>query len=454
MSDTSRDLTKGPVWRALAAMSAPMMLGIVAVISVGVADAYFLGQLGGAPLAAIGFIYPVTAAVTSLSIGLSAGANATVSQAIGRGDSDDASARIGLHAVALGVALSLFVGLAIYLGFPALFGLLGAGDRVMTEIAPFMPWWCLSFPFLVLMMLINALFRAHGDAAVAAIVMVGSAVVNIGLDPVLIYGWGPIPALGTEGAAMATFVARLVAAGAVFIYAIRQGLLRLTDTPAKDLGWSLTELGKVGGPAAFSNAINPAGMAAVTAAVATLGETAVGGFGAATRVQSMVMVPMLALSAGIGPVVGQNWGADKPDRAARTVQAAFAFCLGYGVLIGLALSLFARPIASALASDAEAAGYAAIYLRVVGWSLFGYGILVTANAAMNARSRAGWSMSLSLSRIFLVYLPGAWAGVSLFGFAGITGAAVLANVLVSGAAVFAVHRTGLFLPAKLKQTFA
>ena len=316
-----------------------------------------------------------------------------------------------------------------------------------------MPWWCLSFPFLVLMMLINALFRAHGDAAVAAIVMVGSAVVNIGLDPVLIYGWGPIPSLGTEGAAMATFAARFVAAGAVFIYAIRLGLLRLTDTPAKDLGWSLTELGKVGGPAAFSNAINPAGMAAVTAAVATLGETAVGGFGAATRVQSMVMVPMLALSAGIGPVVGQNWGADKPDRAARTVQAAFAFCLGYGVLIGLGLSLFAGPIAGALASDAEAASYAATYLRVVGWSLFGYGILVTANAAMNARSRAGWSMGLSLSRIFVVYLPGAWAGVSLFGFAGITGAAVLANVLVAFAAVFAVHRTGLFRPGTLKQTF-
>ena len=99
------DLTEGPVWRALARVSAPMSLGILAVLSIGLADAYFLGQLGGAPLAAVGFIYPVTTALASLAIGLSAGANAAVSQALGREDEDSAVARMSLHAAGLGLLL-------------------------------------------------------------------------------------------------------------------------------------------------------------------------------------------------------------------------------------------------------------------------------------------------------------------------------------------------------------
>lgn len=102
----SRDLTKGPIWRALTEVSAPMSFGILSVLSVGVIDAYFLGQLGGAPLAAIGFIFPVTAAFTSLAIGLSAGANAIVSQSLGKGDDAEITARYGLHACSLGLVLA------------------------------------------------------------------------------------------------------------------------------------------------------------------------------------------------------------------------------------------------------------------------------------------------------------------------------------------------------------
>ena len=454
MANNTRDLTTGPVWWELTLMSGPMMLGILAVLSVGIADAYFLGKLGAAPLAAVGFIYPVTAAVTSLSIGLSAGANALVSQAIGREESEAAAARMGFHAVGTGLVLSTLAALAFYFLNPALFRLLGASDEVLAEIALFMPWWCASFPFLVTMMLSNAIFRAHGDSKVSATLMVMSAVVNVGLNPILIFGWAFIPALETEGAALATFIARASVAVLAVGYAIRVGILFLCSDPLKSLGNSLEKLGKVGGPAAFSNAINPAGMAAVTAAVATLGEAAVGGFGAATRVQSLALVPMLALSSGIGPVVGQNWGAEQKDRAAQALQAALAFCAIYGLTLGLVLLAFAEPIAALIASEGEAASYGATYLRIVGLSLFGYGFVVVTNAAMNARDKAVWSMGLSLARIFLVYLPGAWLGVTLLGFAGISWAAFIANVAAAAAALWVAWMTGLLRPQALKQTFA
>lgn len=453
MAQGTRDLTSGPVWRGLAVMTGPMMLGILATILTGLTDAFFLGRLGGAPLAAVGFIYPVTMAITSLSIGLSAGANAAVSQAIGRRDDETATARVGLHAVLYGTALATLVTLVFWVGHRWLFGLLGAGDDVLPEISAYLPWWCLSFPFVVAMMLSNALFRAHGNAKVAMVVMTTVAILNIALTPALIFGVWIIPALETAGAGMATFIARALGGVVALWWAFRQGLLSLASKPWKDMWYSARVLAEVGAPAAFSNAINPAGMAAVTAAVAVVSEAAVGGFGAATRIQSLALVPLLALSAGIGPVVGQNWGAGRQDRAARGFQAAAAFCIGYGLLVGAVLYTFAGQLGPLVAGGSEPGEFAATYLRVVGLSLFGYGILVVANAAMNARSRALWSMGLSLGRIFLIYIPGAWLGVTLADYLGITIAAALANVAAAAAAVWAAWMVGLLRPGTLRKTF-
>ncbi|GFE66106.1 MATE family efflux transporter [Litoreibacter roseus] len=439
----NRKLTEGPVWKALAQISAPMSFGIFAVLSVGIADAYFLGQLGQNPLAAVGYIYPVTTSITSLAIGLSAGANTVVSQSLGREDEDSVACRLALHAFGLGLCLAIIAAIAFWLAHPWIFGLIGASDEVMTEVSAYTNWWALSFPFLVMMMITNSIFRAHGDGTTSAAIMIFSAVINVLITPLLVFGWGPIPGFETAGAAMATFIAQLTACVAAVTYAVRRGMLALGDTPLKGIRDSVKDIANVGAPAALSNAINPAGMAAVTAAVATLGDTAVAGFGAATRVQSLAIVVMLALSSGIGPVVGQNWGAKREDRARLAVRAAWTFCLGYGAALAVLLTIFAGPIAQMIASDEGAAEYTALYLRVVGCSLFGYGILVTANAAMNARSKAGWSMGLSLSRIFLVYLPGAWIGVTLLGYIGILVAAVAANVFAVLGAIYTGRKTKL-----------
>lgn len=438
-----RDLTQGPVWRALGSMSAPMSFGIFAVLSVGLADAYFLGQLGGAELAAVGFIYPVTTAITSLSIGLSAGANAALSQGVGRGDDDEATRRLGLHAISLGLGLSLMVALIVWAAYPLIFSALGAAGNVSTNIAAYIPVWAMSFPFLVVMMITNAVFRAHGDSLTSAWIMVLAAVVNVGLNPLLIFGMWGLPELGMTGAAISTLVGRIIAVALALYIAWRRGLLGWCGSFFSGLWASVRNILNVGLPAAFSNAINPAGMALVTAAVATVGEAAVAGFGAATRIQSMALVPLLALSSGIGPVIGQNWGADKQERARATTATAFWFCLGYGALVALVLGVFAEPLAGIFASGSEDAAYAATYLRFVGLSLFGYGLVVTANAAMNARDKAVWSMSLSLGRIFALYLPLAWVGALTMGYAGIIAAAVLANVLAGWAAVVAAKGTGL-----------
>lgn len=324
-----------------------------------------------------------------------------------------------------------------------MFGALGASGAVAKEIGAYMPLWAASFPFLVTMMIVNSVFRAHGDGATSAGIMILAAFFGIALNPVFIFGWGPIPEMSTAGAALSTFVGRVVALLAGLWVAWRRGLLGVCGRQLKGLWTSSRKILKVGVPASLSNSINPAGMALVTAAVATVGDEAVAGFGAAGRVQSIVLVPLMALSAGIGPVVGQNWGAEKYDRTHTATQWAFGFCLVYGALVGIALLLLATPVAGLLASGERDLEFAAQYLRIVGLSMFGYGIVVIANAAMNARGKALWSMSLSLGRIFVIYLPLAWAGVAMFGYVGILFAAVLANVLGALAAVVATSRTGV-----------
>ena len=440
---TDQDLNRGSVGRALTRVSAPMTVGILGILSVGLADAFFLARHGEASLAAIGFIFPVITALTSLSIGLSAGTSAVLSRAIGSGAQSDAQVRMTLHAMLLGAGLSCAVAIVFYSGARELFSLMGARNEVLEAALGYVPYWCLSFPLLVMGMSLNSAFRAAGKSEVAAIVMVLQAAVNIALDPLMIFGLGPIPEQGTAGAGLATLIARALAFTGVCLFAAKVRALRFDCAPFRNIWLSCRAIGRVGAPAALSNAINPAGMAIVTAAVATIGDSAVAGFGAAGRVQAFLIVPMLALSSGIGPVVGQAWGADKTERARNAVRLCFLTCLVYGLTVAATLLVLADPVADLMTGGDGAAGYTASYLRYVSWGFFGYGILITANAAMNARDRALWSMTLSAARIFVIYVPLTWVAVWVVGYSGVLFSTVFANVLTAWGALIACQAVGL-----------
>ncbi|MGR3270229.1 MATE family efflux transporter [Thalassococcus profundi] len=185
------DLNRLPVWRALARTSAPMTIGILGVLTVGLADAWFLARAGETELTAIGFIYPVIVALTSLSIGLGAGTSAVVSQALGRtGGDDSTSARLALHSLLIASVLAVTTALLFWLTAPVLFGLMGARDAVLDAVLAYVPYWCLSFPPMVAGMALNAVYRAGGESQIAATVMLLQSVLNIALDPLFIFGWG------------------------------------------------------------------------------------------------------------------------------------------------------------------------------------------------------------------------------------------------------------------------
>ena len=441
MTQARSELNQGPVARQLARLSAPLSIGIFGVLAVGLSDAFFLARAGQTELTAIGFVYPVIVAVSAFSVGLSAGANTALSQARGREATDEAVAVLALHACILGACIGIMIAVSLWLMAPWLFSILGAEDRVLDAILSYLPFWIASFPILVVTMILNSAFRAAGDGLTAAMIMVITAVLNIALTPALIFGYGPMPEMGMAGAGLATLLARVFALSLAIVLALRRDMVVLTKRPFEGLWGSIREIFGVALPAGASRAINPAGMAAVTAAVATVGDVAVAGFGAASRVQAIALVPFFALAAGLGPVVGQAWGAGDEDRARSAMRAATVFVVIYGAALAAVLAFFADPLARLMTADEASAAYTADYLRFVGWSLVGYGLAVAANAAVTGRSRAVWAMGLSLSRIGLLYIPFAWLGVLTLGYPGVLAAAVAANVGAFWGALIATSAT-------------
>ncbi|WP_223428880.1 MATE family efflux transporter [Tateyamaria pelophila] len=443
MNSAKADLNSGSVAEQMARVSAPMLVGLISVIAIGLSDAFFLARAGEAELAAVGFVYPIIVAVSAFSVGLAAGANTALSQARGAQKDDDVVRRLALHAALLGLAFGLTFALLFWLAAPLLFSLLGAEGAVLDNILAYLPFWIASFPILVVTMILDSAFRAAGDGLTVACVMVLTAVLNITFTPILIFGTGPAPEMGMAGAGLGTLAARAIAFSLIVFLSIRRRMISIGFTSAHGLRGSVRQIVGTALPAALSRAINPAGMAIVTAAVAVLGDTAVAGFGAAARVQAIAVVPFAALAAGVGPVVGQAWGAGNKLRAREAMRTAAVFSLCYGVVLGLTLFTFARPLAQFMTAGGSSTDYAASYLRFVGCSIGTYGFVLVANAAMIGRSQAKWAMGLSLARIGIIYIPLAWLGMFTLGYPGILAAAILANLCGTWGALIAARATGI-----------
>ena len=430
-----RDLTQGPVAGHLARLGLPMVLGIIGVLSISLADAYFLGRLGTGELAAISFTFPVVLTLQSLGIGLSAGASSVAARAIGGGDTGEAK-RLATDSLILAVLIiSLLTALGLVFVRP-LFAALGAEGAVLDDIVSYMRVWFFGLPFLVVPMVANGLIRANGDSVAPSAIMVVAAVVNLALDPIFIFGWGPVPRLEVEGAAWASLISRavtFVAAMAILIF--REKLLTAVIPSLADLLASWRRVLAVGAPAAVSTSINPLAITVVTGMLAGFGNETVAAFGVATRIESLASVPMLALSSAIGPVAGQNWGKDQPARAAEAMRLAYLFACFWAVVMAAAFWLFGEQIAGLFTDDAEVARGVRRYLVVVGLSLAGYGVVINASAAFNATGRAFQGLGMTSFRSAALYVPLAGLGVlmdaPIWVFAGIAATNVLSGAAVA-----------------------
>ena len=407
-----------------------MMVGGAALMSVGIIDAYFVGQLGADALAAISFIFPVTVALSSLGVGVIAGISSVVSRALGEGDTDKARRRGNMGIVLAGL-FGLAVGLSLYAFRLPLFRLMQADEALMPLIDAYMGPFALGFPLLLLNMGANGCIRGQGLAKRASAILVAYAAANWLLDPILITGAFGFEGFGVAGAAYATIGGWIVGFGAGF-YFLQKSDLPFRPRVLGECNWrdGTKAIVKVAGPAAFSNSINPIGLSVLTAFLAArAGDAAVAGFGTGGRLQSFAVVPLLGLSASIGAIVGQNWGAGEYQRVRQALLYAGAFCLAYGLAIGALLVLFREPLGGLFTDDPQVVAAMADYLKIAAWGYGGYGVLIVANGALNALDFAGNALVQSLVRVLLVMVPVAWLVGDAWGANGVYVAELAANLV-------------------------
>ncbi len=417
MSDNAK-LIRGPIRGHLISQTLPMIIGISAMMSVGLVDAYFIGQLGSAELAAIGFIFPISVAIISLGVGISVGINSVVSRALGAGE-DEEAARRGNFGIAFAIGLGLFSCALLFFLSQPLFRLMQADDTLMPLILTYMKPFSFGLPLLFAIQGVNGVLRGQGEAKRTSMIAVAFSVTNWILDPLLITGAFSFEGFGIAGAAYASILGWAVGAALAF-YLLRRTAIHFEPRRIREADWgsSLRAIGKVAGPAAFSNSINPMGLAVLTALIAAEGQAAVAGFGAGGRLQSFAVVPLLALSAAIGGIVGQNWGAKQYDRSRSALIQAGAFCLIYGLSMAALLFAAGDWFAGFFSDDPAVIAEFAKYLRISAWGYAGFGVLIVVNGAFNAIDRSSFALGQSFVRVFLIMLPVAWLDAWLLGRRG------------------------------------
>ncbi len=432
MAQTKRvDLTQGSVTGHLWRLWWPMIAAVFAMMTVQLVDSYFVAQLGTTKLAALGFATRVMFVVMALAIGLGAGAVAVTARAAGRGSDEelrDLATASTLLALLIVGPVSL-IG-AVFSG--PLFRAIGAPEELIPDIVAYMQVWFGGLALFVMPLVATNILRAVGDSIVPAILMISSAVLNAVFDPIFIFGWGPIPELGIAGAAWATLASRVIMfVGAMWLLVKVRGLISFTPPPWARMRAAWSEVLRVGAPAVLSNMINPAGQTIATSAMATAGVAAVAGFSSiALVIETFSLVPLFALSAAIGPVTGQNFGAGKTDRAIRAFHVAFLASIACAVLTAIVFWASGDWIVAQFnrENDPEVARFALGYLHLVPITTAGFGIMMAMSAGLNAIGRPIPGVIVTSVRSLLLYAPGVWIGLKLGGPLGAFIAIAVANI--------------------------
>lgn len=429
MQPQKAKLTHGPVGRHLVDMALPMLLGITTMMGQSFIDAWFLGRVGDRALAAYSFGFPILMIVTSVAIGLGAGTSSVVARAIGAEDHSRAK-RLVTDSLILSFLITASVCVVGILTIEPLFRLLGAPDDMIPMIRSFMIILYSGVSFVVVGMVGMSSMRATGDTRLPSKLMIAGAILNVILDPIFIFGVGPIPAMGLNGAATAGLLARgTIFFGTLYLLLYKLDMVSFKKPELSELRKSWLDILHVGLPAAGTNAIVPIGLAVITAMIARYGPEAVAGFGVASRIESLVLVLYYALSAVIGPFVGQNLSAGKEDRIQLSLRLCASFCISSGLVVALILALLSGFLPT-LFSDSEAVvSVTRQFLWIAPISYGAYGIVMVVNAAFNGLGNPMPGVVISVTRIVVLYVPLAVLGMRLYGITGIFAAYAVANIL-------------------------
>ena len=430
-NNNTYNLVDGSIQRSLIRMTTPMIIGMLALFTFQLVDTWFISFLGTESLTAISFTFPVTFTVMSLAIGLGIGASAVVAKALGSSQFEKAKeAATVINYISL-ILACLVVSISWIL-MEDIFTLMGANDRLLIPIRDYMVVWLPGSVLVVCIMTSNSILRGYGDTKTPSILMAAAAFSNALLDPLFIFGIGPFPELGIQGAALATVISWMLGFCYLFYLLVFKMELVSRSLPNKaTLKNSGLDMLRIGVPAAGANMMTPLAAGIMTAIAAGFGDSTVAAFGVGARIEPIATLLVLAISSSLPPLISQNYGAGRLDRIKEAYRIATRFILVWQLIIYLLLAIGAGILASIFSEDPEVVEAIKLFVWIMPLGYGLQGLIILPNSSLNALHRPLNALILSIARFFVFYLPLAYVGSVYFGVYGFFAGAVCGNLLMA-----------------------
>ena len=439
---TEHDFTEGSIGKAIMLLAVPMVLEMAMESLFGIVDVFWVSSLGADAVAAVGLTESLLTMIFAVAMGLSMATTAMVSRRIGEKDSKGAVVA-SVQAIALGFFFSIPIGLVGILFTPELFSLMGATSQI-TEVGSNYCRIILGTNIVIMMLFLNnAIFRGAGDAAIAMRALWFSNIINLILDPCLVFGLGPFPELGVTGSAIGTSIGRGM--GVVFqlwVLLGRNSRIRIRTDQLRLDPIILARLLRVSFGGIFQFLIATASWVGLMRIVAIFGGAAVAGYTIAIRIVIFALLPSWGMSNAAATLVGQNLGAQKPERAEKSVWVtglANMLFLGFVTVVFL---LIAEPLIRIFTSDAEVVIYGVAALRYISYGYVFYAYGMTLVAAFNGAGDTLTPTYLNVVCYWLIQIPLAYFLARPFdlGPNGVFLAITLSESLLAVVAIFLFRR--------------
>ncbi|HEX4074208.1 MAG TPA: MATE family efflux transporter [Candidatus Acidoferrales bacterium] len=409
-----QDYTAGNLNRAILLLAIPMVMEMVLESLFAVVDVFWVAHVGSDAVATVGLTESLLMLVFAVGMGLSLSTTAMVARRIGEKDPEDAAVA-AVQAIFLGLAVSFLIGVPCFIYAPELLRLMGASPEIIATGS----WYARialggGSGAVVLLFLNNAIFRGAGDAAIAMRLLWVSNIINLALDPCLIFGLGPFHRLGVTGAALATFTGRSI--GVLYqFYRLMKGTERIRILASQirlnmEVLWRLLRVSATG---IVQFTIANTSWIGLVRIVSIFGAAALAGYTIAIRIVIFVILPSWGLSNAAATLVGQNLGAKHPERAEQSVWRTGLYNMLFLGGVGVVLATFARPIVGLFTSDPAVVPLAASCLRIVSCGNIGYAYAMVMLQAFNGAGDTVTPTIVNFFGFWLFEIPLAyWLAIS------------------------------------------
>jgi putative MATE family efflux protein len=399
-------ILEGPIGRAVFSLAIPIILGNILQTGYQLTDAFWVGRLGAAAVAAVAVSFPVTFLVIALGSGLAMAGAILTAQYVGAGRQEMVD-HVAAQTMLMVVLTSVALGALGYAFAPSLLDLLGVAQDVRAGALGFMRVSLVGIIFVFTYAMFQALMRGIGQTRLPLLIVLGTVILNFALDPVFIFGWGPIPGAGVMGAALATLITQALAsaAGIAIFVRGRHGIHLRWSSLKPDLDY-IRRAFFLGFPGSVELSTRALGLVVMSFLVASFGTLPTAVYGVGSTVIQVVTIPAMGLSMALSTLVGQNLGAGKPDRAAKIARLGILY--GFGVLTAFGvLAFFTAPaiVAFFVPSDADVIREGARFIRIMCLAWGGIGIQLCVVAVFRASGNMLSAMVIALVSQWMIQFP-------------------------------------------------